>query len=226
MKVCHLIIVTVLAVSTTPSHSLELLPNRGHYSVPVKSYSEIVFGNVLRQKYDFSCGSAALASLLSFHYKTPSKEEDVFKVMFDNGDKKLIEQKGFSLLDMKLYLESVGFKSDGFNLPLDKIRKVGVPGITLVNFDGYLHFVVIKGMNNEFVIVGDPSRGTIKIKYSDFEQHYMGIVLLIRNKAEVGKETFITDDNFNIYTSSPTDIAVRREGFGTLSIPRPGTGQY
>lgn len=209
---------------STPSYSLDLLPNRGMFSVPVKSYSEIIFGEVLRQKYDFSCGSAALASLLSFHYETPSNEQDIFKVMFENGDQKLIEQKGFSLLDMKLYLDSIGLVSDGFQISLEKIRQVGVPGITLVNFDGYLHFVVIKGMNNDKVILGDPSRGTITMEYEEFQQYYMGVVLLVRNKAEIGKATFITDNDFTVYATSPTDAAVLRAG--SIAIPQPGITHY
>ncbi|NIY91055.1 C39 family peptidase [Vibrio diazotrophicus] len=225
MNVYRFLIVTVLFVSA-PSYSLNILPSRGQFSVPVKSYSEVVFGKVLRQKYDFSCGSAALASLLSFHYDMPSEEQDIFQSMFDKGDKKLIEQQGFSLLDMKMYLESVGLKSDGFKLNLDKIRKLGVPGITLVNFDGYLHFVVIKGMNDGFVILGDPSRGTMKMKYERFEEHYQGIVLLIRNRAEVGRTTFITDNDFSVYASSPIKQGVIRASSGNLGVLRPNVGQY
>jgi len=225
MNVYRFLIVAVLFVSA-PSYSLNILPSRGQYSVPVKSYSEVVFGNVLRQKYDFSCGSAALASLLSFHYDMPSEEQDIFQKMFDSGDKELIEQQGFSLLDMKKYLESVGLKSDGFKLNLAKIRELGVPGITLVNFDGYLHFVVIKGMNDGFVILGDPSRGTMKMKYERFEEHYQGIVLLIRNRAEVGRTTFITDNDFSVYAASPIKQGVLRDSSGNLGILRPNVGQY
>jgi len=211
---------------SAPSYSLNILPSRGQYTVPIKSYREVVFGEVLRQKYDFSCGSAALASLLSFHYEMPSDEQVIFQDMFDNGDKKLIEKKGFSLLDMKLYLHSVGLNADGFKLKLEKIRKLGVPGITLVNFDGYLHFVVIKGMNDESVILGDPSRGTMTMKYREFAEYYTGIVLLIRNKAEVGRASFITDNAFSVYASSPLKEGVLRSSSGDISILRPNVGQY
>ncbi|MEI8658609.1 MULTISPECIES: C39 family peptidase [Vibrio] len=225
MNVYRFLIVAVLFISA-PSYSLNILPSRGQYFVPVKSYSEVVFGNVLRQKYDFSCGSAALASLLSFHYDMPSEEQDIFQKMFDSGDKELIEQQGFSLLDMKKYLESVGLKSDGFKLNLDKIRELGVPGITLVDFDGYLHFVVIKGMNDGFVILGDPSRGTMKMKYERFAEHYQGIVLLIRNRAEVGRTTFVTDNDFSVYATSPIQQGIMRDSSGNLGILRPNVGQY
>jgi len=227
MNVCRYVIVAVLMlIVSAPSYSLNILPSRGQYSVPVKSYKEIVFGKVIRQKYDFSCGSAAVASLLSFHYNMPSKEQDIFKVMFEKGNQELIKQKGFSLLDMKMYLRSVGLKAEGFKLPLEKIRELGVPGITLVNFDGYMHFVVIKGMNDGFVIVGDPSRGTIKMKIASFKEHYTGIVLLVRNQVDIGRSGFITDQDYSVYAASPLQQGISRGASGNLGIYRPNTGQY
>ncbi|WGY46160.1 C39 family peptidase [Vibrio sp. ABG19] len=225
MKVWHYSLWAALALSAS-AHSLDFLPNRGLYSVPVKSYKEMLFGDVYRQQYDFSCGSAAVASLLTYHYETPVSEQDIFKVMFDNGDRAVIEQKGFSLFDMKKYLESKGFRADGFNISLEKIRDVGVPGITLVNFDGYQHFVVVKGISNNSIIVGDPSRGTLKMDFERFKQYYQGVVLLIRNYAEVGRESFITSDDFSVHTPSPLATGVRRESLGIFSITLPEAGEY
>lgn len=209
---------------STPAHALDYLPDRGVYSVEVKSYKEQLFGNVLRQKYDFSCGSAALASLLTFHYQTPSDEENIFTAMFESGDQERIKKQGFSLLDMKQYLRHIGYDSDGFQLDINKVKKIGVPGITLVNYDGYMHFVLIKGINSEHVIIGDPSRGTVKMPIKEFAQYYQGIILLIKNHAEKGKASFIQDDRFAIYTPSPLGSAVTRDSLGIFSttLPEPG----
>lgn len=94
MKVWQNLPWLLLALSAS-ANSLEFLPHRGHFSVPVKSYKEIVFGDVFRQQYDFSCGSAALASLLTYHYQTPSSEQDIFKSMYDKGDKRRSKRKAF-----------------------------------------------------------------------------------------------------------------------------------
>ncbi|WP_117236172.1 C39 family peptidase [Vibrio maerlii] len=206
--------------------ALNYLPERGLYKVPVKSFQEMKFGDVHRQQYDFSCGSAALATLLTYHYDTPSYEGDIFAAMFEKGNKEIIKQKGFSLLDMKAYLADLGFNSDGFKVNIDTIRKVGVPGITLVNFDGYMHFVVIKGMNSSSIILGDPSRGTMMMSFEEFEQYYQGIVLLIRNHANIGKQTFITDDKYAIHQKAPVERGVSRESLGVISITLPQAGDY
>ncbi|MGF1719583.1 C39 family peptidase [Vibrio kyushuensis] len=225
MKICQLIIGVALIYSAPP-FALDFFPSRGHFNVPVKSYQEITFGEVLRQQYDFSCGSAALASLLEFHYQTPSSEEDIFKLMYENGDKELIHEQGFSLLDMKQYLTTQGFSSDGFQLELPKLKNIGVPGITLVNFDGYMHFVVLKGINQKSVIIGDPSRGTLLMTHDEFSNYYQGIVLLIRNKAEIGKSTFIHDDSYAVRHSSPVGEGIVRDSLSTFSITLPEAGEY
>jgi predicted double-glycine peptidase len=70
----------------------------GTYSVPVTSMKELRFRGTTRQQYDFSCGSAALATLLTSHYGFPVSEEDVFKEMYARGDKDKIRREGFSPL--------------------------------------------------------------------------------------------------------------------------------
>src|SRR5690554_8092516 len=97
----------------------------------------------MRQQYDFSCGSAALASLLSFHYDRPVTEQEVFANMLALADQDKVRQQGFSMLDMKRYLEAEGYQADGFRMPLAGIRdQVRVPVIALVTLGGYRHFVV------------------------------------------------------------------------------------
>jgi uncharacterized protein len=65
-----------------------------------ESFQEKKYKATLAQQYDFSCGSAALATLLTYNYNIPVSEQDVFKDMFDKGDKKVIAESGFSLLDI------------------------------------------------------------------------------------------------------------------------------
>ena len=52
----------------------------------VRSLQEAKFAATIRQQYDFSCGSAALATLLTHHYQFPVSEDAVFDAMFAGGD--------------------------------------------------------------------------------------------------------------------------------------------
>src|ERR1700750_1044573 len=118
----------------------------GAVSMNVESFQKQKFRATVGQEHDFSCGSAALATLLTYNYKMPVSEHDVFQSMFENGDKKVIAESGFSLLDIKNYLSRHGLESNGYRAPLSKLAEVRVPAIVLVNVRGYSHFVVLEGI--------------------------------------------------------------------------------
>ncbi|MGF1759170.1 C39 family peptidase [Photobacterium sagamiensis] len=224
MKISALIIAGLCASFSVSA--LDYFPNRGGYNVEVKSYQEKLFGDVQRQQYDFSCGSAAVASLITYHYGVEVAENAVFEYMFANGNKAKIEKKGFSMLDMKNYLSSVGFDAGGYKIPLSKFKKLGIPGITIVNFDGYMHFVVIKGLNSKQIILGDPSRGTVVMDIDQFEPNYKGLVLLVKSHIKKGQDSFITAENYSIYSPAPMSEAVARDSLATFSITLPGANDY
>lgn len=162
----------------------------GTMGVKVTSIKERRFKSTVQQQFDFSCGSAALATLLSFHYDDKVTETDVFKAMYDIGDKDKIRKEGFSLLDMKIYLEKRGYRADGFKISLDKLHDVGVPAIVLVNNKGFKHFIVIKGVTRNEVLVGDPALGSRAVTRREFEPSWNGLVFLVRNKKDVASRHF------------------------------------
>lgn len=75
----------------------------GTAGLKLESFQERRFRTTVAQQHDFSCGSAALATLLTYSYGLPTTEKDVFDSMFGSGDKAVIGAEGFSLLDMKQY---------------------------------------------------------------------------------------------------------------------------
>ena len=92
-------------------------PRDGGFAARVVSVKEARFTTTVRQQFDFSCGSAAVATLLTHHYGIPVTEREVFAQMFERGDQAKIRKEGFSMLDMKRYLESRGLHADGFKQP-------------------------------------------------------------------------------------------------------------
>lgn len=152
----------------------------GSYALRVTSYRDMPFRTVVRQQYDFSCGSASLATLLRHHYGHPAQtEERAFRAMFAAGDQEKIRRDGFSMLDMKVYLEQLGYTANGFRAPIDRIKRIGVPVITIIMVQGYTHFVVIKGVQAGRVLVGDPAFGLVSYRREEFEEIWSGVVLAI-----------------------------------------------
>ena len=191
----------------------------GTYSVPVTSMKELRFRGTTRQQYDFSCGSAALATLLTSHYGFPVSEEDVFKEMYARGDKDKIRREGFSLLDIKLFLEARGFTADGFIADLDRLNVAGIPAIALVNEKGYNHFVVIKGLKDGRVLVGDPSTGTRVIPRTRFEAMWSsGILFVVSNRSE--RARFNSDSDWRSAPRAPLAQSMNRGALDALLMRR------
>jgi len=137
------------------------------------------FSRTWHQQYDFSCGSAAVATLLTFQYDRPIDETTVFKEMYAVGDQAQIRAKGFSLLDMKRFLESRGYLADGVRSPLDTLAGLGIPAIALITDHGYRHFVVVKGADKTRVLLGDPALGKRIMSRHDFEAARVGNIFFV-----------------------------------------------
>ena len=151
----------------------------GAYSVQVTSWRDLPFRTVIRQQFDYSCGSAALATLLHFHYGLPVREAEIFSAMFKAGDQDKIRKVGFSMLDMKHYLAAAGYSSDGYRISLDDFAKQTTPAIALIKTGAYRHFVVVKGVQGPNVLVGDPALGLRTYSRAQFEAMWSGIMFVI-----------------------------------------------
>ena len=197
----------------------------GDFKLDVASKQEARWDTVVRQQYDYSCGSAALATLLTYHYDMPTPESKVFEEMFRVGNQQKIKTHGFSMLDMKRYLDDRGFRAGGFRMTLDQFVKIGVPGITVVNTNGYKHFVVIKGVDGDRVMIGDPAAGTAVVSREVFEGLWNGAILAARNHIEVARSNFNASEDWRSWPDSPVSEGVDRSSIGSFTLSLPGRNE-
>lgn len=190
---------------------MPMVVGSSYVNIEVKSFVEKRFANVIQQQRDFSCGSAALATLLKFHYDKDTNEQEVLNAMFESGDKEKIRSQGFSLLDMKKYLESTGLDANGYRASLDKLVQVGVPAIALINSRGYLHFVVVKGVNEKMVLVGDPALGKRIMDRAEFESMWNGVLFVIDNDKEFARATFNKDGEWTLRDRPQMSVALSNQ---------------
>ena len=205
------------------------LPGLGGSSTNVRSTSiaEQKFAQVIRQQFDFSCGSAALATLLTFHYEDPIDELEAFDVMYANGDQARIAEAGFSLLDMKRFLESRGYQADGYSASLDRLIDAGIPAIALINYRGYSHFVVVKGVRDGRVLVGDPALGARLVPIPEFEEMWEnGVLFIIRNKADVATRYFNSDAEWQAMARAPIGRPLSEQGLAEFTVNLPRLGEF
>ena len=218
-----LLALTLWLASLAQAATLEVRgPQDGGFNVHVVSVKEARFTTTQRQQFDFSCGSAAVATLLTHHYGKPTDERAVFTQMFERGDQAKIRKEGFSMLDMKRYLESLGLRADGFQLPVDRLATEQVPAIVLLSERGYRHFVVVKGVVRGRVLVGDPAMGTRAMSIDRFKRLWVNnILFVIYNQRDTAK--FNEPNDWRVAPGAPLHLAVDRERLlDSLPVRRAG----
>jgi len=210
-------------LAPVPAPALELAVV-GRVNVPVTSLKDIKFQRTLRQQYDYSCGAAALATLLSHHYHTPTPEQDVFQQMYASGDKTKIHKEGFSLLDMQRFLATRGFRADGFKLPLDKLIAEKLPAIVLITDRGFNHFVVIKGAEEGRILIGDPSTGNRVVSMERFQEIWRNKILFVihSHKEQVA---FNTPEDWRGAPRAPVGTGMHQDQL-SASLPKFGPGDF
>ena len=163
-------------------------------TVPVKSFVELRYKNMVRQSHDISCGAAALATILDYFYDEDFTENSLIDDMVTLGDKDKIEKEGFSLLELKRHAEKLGYVSNGYRLDdVRRLRELQIPVIGLVNVRGYNHFVVIKGVIEDKVYLADPAFGNSARPVEGFDQEWNGIILVVLHPTMEGSSTFAMD---------------------------------
>ncbi|HLI11325.1 MAG TPA: C39 family peptidase [Alphaproteobacteria bacterium] len=142
---------------------------------PVVSLLELRQQSVVVQKYDLSCGAAALATLLRYQYGDPVTEREITRGLISR--KEYIEhpelvrvRQGFSLLDMKRFVESRGYEGVGYGkLEFADLLRLA-PIIVPVSPVGYNHFVIFRGALGGEVLLADPAYGNRTMSREKFER--------------------------------------------------------
>src|SRR5258707_8396810 len=96
--------------------------DRAEGDQPVQSVLEIRHDRVMIQKWDLSCGAAALATVLYYQFGEPVTEKEIAHALMSRTEyvehPELVQlREGFSFLDLKRYLQTYRsgslYKGDG-----------------------------------------------------------------------------------------------------------------
>lgn len=148
--------------------------------VNVEPLSVKKFNNVVRQAYDYSCGSAALTTLLDFYLGRNFQERQVMEGLLRFGEtERIVQRRGFSLLDMKRLVTALGHPSGGFKAEAKDLLELDHPAIAPIEYAGFKHFVVIRAVYENRVYLADPALGNISFTLSRFLEVWDNNVLFI-----------------------------------------------
>jgi uncharacterized protein len=163
---------------------------------PLRSMKDLRDANVIKQQLDYSCGSAALATLLRYNFDDRLSEQDVLVQLFSllsSDEKKVSIKKGFSLLDLQRVAHARGYKAEGFRIEPKDLNKLLGPVIVYIEPHGYKHFAVLRGIRGDRVYVADPSRGNVRMPLYAFLSDWLqeggtGIIFVVEPDTGLPKQ--------------------------------------
>jgi predicted double-glycine peptidase len=145
--------------------------------VPVKSFKELRDEHVIKQAFDYSCGAAALATLLTYGLMDTVSEREILSQAMSTlsaAGVDLRRKEGLSLLDLQRVSEARGHKAMGFRLNPRYLSKLEMPVMVYIEPRNYEHFAVLKGVRGNMAYLADPSLGNTRMPLYRFLDMWLG----------------------------------------------------
>lgn len=165
-----------------------------------RSWTEFRDRLVIKQRFDMSCGAAALASLLSLYYREKTDEADIMDIIGLRNE--------YSFAELAYAAGEFGYKAVPLAMTFDTLTNLQVPVILYINNFGAGHFTVLKGTDGKTVWLGDPAWGNVHLSKSDFLKRWQttrnsiapGLVLVILKEGQEVNDAFFGLSNAQITT--------------------------
>jgi predicted double-glycine peptidase len=184
-----LVLASVSLFATLPASS-QIWEDEGVQgaSKSIRSLKEIRGEGVVRQKWDMSCGAAALSTLLTYDFKDNTPESAIVVWILHRVDPILVRARGgFSLLDLKHFAQARGYTAEGFTgMSIEELATQKTSVIVPIRLKGYDHFIVVRQIVGGRVIVADPGFGNLTMKVDRFQTLWKeGIVFIVHPPTEL-----------------------------------------
>ncbi|MDN8230635.1 putative pilus system C39 family peptidase FilB [Acinetobacter baumannii] len=208
---------TVYYTETADSRNLSF--HRNHIEpVTIKPAVEDQFRGIVRQAYDYSCGSAALTTLLNGYVGTSLTEQQTMSGLLQYGEyQRIIERRSFSLLDMKRFVTAIGLESGGYRGEFSDLVKLGQPAIVPISYAGFKHFVVYKAYKDGRVYVADPALGNISFDENRFKEIWDNNTLFVISVSESQRKDLLALKDSDM--RHVEDATVNRYAFVDVQYP-------
>lgn len=133
-------------------------------------------GAIIRQTSEITCGPAALASLLRYYFNDNTSEHELAELS------DTYEKGTTTLLGLRDACIAKGHEAIGYNMTLlQLIREMETGKVpVLVHFNKpSLHYVLVVGQVDNFILISDPSVGDISMDRCDFLRRWSGKTLVV-----------------------------------------------
>jgi uncharacterized protein len=158
------------------------------FSRRVCSWRELQRRNVVMQKFDYSCGAAALATILQYYWNDPITEQKIIAALFAILTVEEVKDRvknGMAISDLRRVSVEMGYLASIGTVSFDQLANSKVPLIVPLRIKEYDHFVVYRGLADGRVYLADPIRGNVRPTVPEFcGQWNKNAILVVIKKGE------------------------------------------
>ncbi|MGB7737250.1 MAG: C39 family peptidase [Thermoguttaceae bacterium] len=203
------------APSRDPAHTFEGYAN---------NWLALKRRNVVMQQYDYSCGAAALATILRYYWEDNVSEKQILEAMLKVltvDEVKDRVKNGMSITDLRRAAVELGYLSSIGTMTFQQLSQSKIPLLVPLKLKGFDHFVVYRGVVFDRVYLADPVRGNVRPTIPEFcGQWQKGAILVVIKKGAQPREWSPLSIRADEARLGDTTLQwLRRE------IPRPGEQQ-
>jgi predicted double-glycine peptidase len=168
---------------------------------------------IVKQSLDYSCGPAALATLLSYYFQIPTSEQEILNVLESQSALWQLpadwRETGVSMAALAKMGNYKGLEAVGVAIELGMLSRLKIPAIAYLEHRGLPHFSVIRGVDGLGNIqLADPTWGNQLLSQREFAKLWpvgetgKGKLLLLRPKRN--SKIAVDSSYFSISSRTPT----------------------
>lgn len=190
-----MVVLMLSACVTNVNAQVGLAPVRDaqrNFQVHVKTWKDFRDQNVVKQKRDYSCGAAALATVARYYWGDNVTEDQVLRIVEDSltaDELKDRMQNGLAISDLRQAAVKMGYLSSIGRLSIAKLHEAKIPLVVALRLEKSNHFMVVRGIEYGWVYLADPIRGNIRMPLWEFEEKWIeNAVLVVAKKGKTKSE--------------------------------------
>jgi uncharacterized protein len=150
----------------------------------VENWDEVKEKNVVMQDHEYTCGAAALATLMRYYFRDDVTEKEVLDEIQRQMPKAEWEEKfatGLSVRDLMRAARSkrFGYEAEARELKFEDLVELTAPVIVHLEKNEFQHFVVYRGVVEDRVYMADPILGNMRLPASEFQDQWTGVAMAL-----------------------------------------------
>lgn len=157
--------------------------DRGHLTQRhIESWRDLQTKHVVMQRRDYSCGAAALATILRYGWGEDVDEADTLRALNQLLSPAEIAdriQNGFTMYDLRRLAYALGYETAVGRLTIDDLAGSKIPLLVALRLKEFDHFVVVRGIADGRVYLADPIRGNLRVPVAEFQSQWIDQAVLV-----------------------------------------------